>query len=255
MSLPIWTPAALLSEAVPVKGRFWRLVEAQHRVSTLKLVDTLEEQTLLESLLEETKPAYPPECAGMDYLLATPFRYGAAYPHGSRFRRAGRTPGVFYCSAGVETAVAELAFYRLLFYAESPETPLPQDAAEYSAFAVEVSTKAGIDLTRGSLAADSARWGDRLHYEACQKLADVAREADVEAIIYASVRDPAGGKNLVALTAKVFAVKAPVDRQTWRLRVTRRGVQALCDFPLERREFPLEVFVADERLKPLSLKD
>ncbi|MDO9306326.1 MAG: RES domain-containing protein, partial [Mesorhizobium sp.] len=43
MSLPIWTPAALRSEARPLEGRCWRLVEAQHRVSTMKLVDTLEE--------------------------------------------------------------------------------------------------------------------------------------------------------------------------------------------------------------------
>ncbi|RCW21574.1 hypothetical protein DFR48_110163 [Ciceribacter lividus] len=39
----------------------------------MKLVDTVEEQSLLESLLEETKPALPPECAGLDYLLATAF--------------------------------------------------------------------------------------------------------------------------------------------------------------------------------------
>src|SRR5690554_4559167 len=108
MSLPIWTPAALSSEGRAVSGRFWRLVEAQHQVSTMKLVETVEEQALLEELLEETKPAFPPECAGFDYLLATPFRYGAAYPHGSCFRRAGRTLGVFYAAAGVETALAEM---------------------------------------------------------------------------------------------------------------------------------------------------
>ena len=44
--------------------------------------------TLLESLIEETKPALPPECRHLHYLLATPFRYGS-YPRGSRFRRAG----------------------------------------------------------------------------------------------------------------------------------------------------------------------
>jgi hypothetical protein len=71
------------------------LVEAQHRISTLKLVDTVEEQQALEQLIEETKPPLPPECAGLHYLLSTPFRYGAVYPVGSRFRRAGLTEGVF----------------------------------------------------------------------------------------------------------------------------------------------------------------
>src|SRR5690606_16084059 len=124
MSLPIWTPAALSSEARIISGSFWRLVEAQYQVSTMKLVETVDEQALLESLLDETKPVFPSECAGLDYLLATPFRYGAAYPYGSRFRRAGRTPGVFYAAEKIDTAIAEMSFYRLLFFAESPETPL-----------------------------------------------------------------------------------------------------------------------------------
>jgi hypothetical protein len=77
----------------PCGGDCWRLVEAQHKVSTLKLTDTLAEQALLESLLEETKPKLPEEAKGLHYLMAAPFRYGAPYPRGSRFRRAGRTPG------------------------------------------------------------------------------------------------------------------------------------------------------------------
>ena len=104
-------------------GRCWRVVEAQHVVSTLKIVDTLAEQAQLERLLEDTKPPVPPDCTHLHYLLSTPFRYGALYPAGSRFRRAGLTPGVFYASQESETAVAEMAFRRLLFFAESPTTP------------------------------------------------------------------------------------------------------------------------------------
>jgi hypothetical protein len=53
------------------------VVEAQHHVSTLKLVDTAEEQGLLEALIEQTKPRVLPECRHLQYLLYTPFRYGA----------------------------------------------------------------------------------------------------------------------------------------------------------------------------------
>ena len=87
MSSPTWTPDALSSEARPYLGTAWRIVEAQHYVSTMKLVDSVAEQDLLDGLLETTKPPIPPECAGLDFLLATPFRYDAVYPHGSRFRR------------------------------------------------------------------------------------------------------------------------------------------------------------------------
>jgi hypothetical protein len=118
-------PAELSSELKSYEQQVWRLVEAQHYVSTRKLVDSRAEQELLEDLIEETKPAIPNECRHLDFLLATPFRYGSVYPKGSRFRRAGRTLGVFYASEEPSTAVAEMAFYRLLFFAESPRTPWP----------------------------------------------------------------------------------------------------------------------------------
>jgi hypothetical protein len=82
MSSSTWTPAALSSEARAVSGTCWRLVEAQHRVSTLKLVDTVEEQTVLEEQIQGTKPPLPPGAERLHYLLSTPFRYGAAYPTG-----------------------------------------------------------------------------------------------------------------------------------------------------------------------------
>ncbi|WP_113487734.1 RES family NAD+ phosphorylase [Rhizobium cremeum] len=249
MSLPIWTPAALSSEAAAISGAFWRLVEAQHQVSTMKLVDTVEEQTLLESLLEETKPVLPPECAGLDYLLATPFRYGGVYPHGSRFRRAGRTLGVYYAAGRVETALAEMAFYRLLFYAESPETPLPANAGDYTAFSAAIATETAIDLTLPPLVRDEAAWTDRRDYTACQALADAAREGGVEAILYRSVRDPSGGMNIALLTAKGFAAREPVERQTWRIRLSSAGIQALCDFPRRLVGFSIADLSSDERLK------
>jgi len=86
----------------------------------MTLVDTLAEQALLEQLLDSSKPTIPAECRHLHSLLSTPFRDGAVYPSGSRFRRAGLTPGVFYGSQSAPIAIAEMAFYRLLFFAESP---------------------------------------------------------------------------------------------------------------------------------------
>ncbi|MXN44895.1 RES domain-containing protein [Shinella kummerowiae] len=248
MSLPIWTPAALSSEARPFAGSVWRFVEAQHRVSTLKLIDTLDEQALLEDILEESKPVLPPECAGLDYLLATPFRYGSVYPHGSRFRRAGRTLGVYYAALSVETALAEMAFYRLLFFAESPATPLPGNAADYTAFSAAIRTDAAIDLTAPPLDRDASVWTHPTDYAACQSLADGARVAAVSAILYRSVRDPGAGTSMALLTATAFAAPKPVERQTWRIRLSALGVQALCDHPPKRIGFSREDFRADPRI-------
>ncbi len=241
-------PAALSSEFRRLSQNVWRLVEAQHRVSTMKLVDDIDEQALLENLLEETKPAYPPECEGLDYLLKTPFRYGAAYPHGSRFRRAGKTAGVFYAAFEISTAIAEMAFYRLLFFAESPATPLPSNPAEYTAFAVPIDSGKILDLTAAPFDRNRVAWEDRLDYAACQSFAEVARSAGAEAIVYRSVRDPQEGPNIALLTASAFAATEPSERQTWRIRLSRAGVQAIRNYPLLRLGFSITEFADDPRI-------
>ena len=216
----------------------------------MKLVDTLAEQAMLESLVEAAKPPLPRECGHLHYLLATPFRYGAPYPSGSRFRRAGLTPGVFYGSKTAATAVAEMAFHRLLFFADSPSTSWPTDAGDYTAFLVRIRTAAGLDLTASPLNAARTRWAHPTDYEPCQRLAEAAREARVDVLRYASARD-AGGINLAVLACRAFASPEPLERQSWRLQLGAHGVRSLCDFPEARFEFDRRAFAADPRIASL----
>ncbi len=245
-----WTRAALSSERRRLAGTCWRVVEAQHRVSTMKLVDTLAEQSMLESLVDATKPPVPPDCQHLHYLLSTPFRYGAPYPAGSRFRRAGMTPGVFYASTTVSTAVAETAFHRLLFFADSPGTPWPRDAGDLTAFSVRFRTGSGIDITVPPFDIDRPRWTHPTDYAPCQALADSAREADVDVVRYDSARD-AAGINLALLGCRAFAAKVPAERQTWRLNLNAHGARAVCEFPELRFEFTRQAFAADPRIAAL----
>ena len=251
MSLDIWTPDALSSEARKVEARVWRLVETQSKNSTRKLVDTLGEQILLEQLLEETKPSIPTECRGLHYLLFTPFRYDPGKPTAvSRFRREGQKEGVFYASFAVETAVAEMAFYRMLFFAESPETALPDNPCPFTAFTVPIRTHRAIDLTAPPLSADRDLWTDKIDYAACLKVADTARAADIDSIISWSVRDPSGGKNVAILRCRAFARSDP-DRtkdQTWQIFLKPGRADAVRDFPDKTMEFPTGGF-SDERLR------
>jgi len=237
---------ALAAAAHRISGTCWRIVEGQHHVATLALVDSLAEQRRLEELIESTKPTLPEECRGLHYLLATPFRY-RPYPAGSRFRRAGMTPGIFYASAAVEAAVAEAAFYRLLFFAESPETPWPSGTAEHTAFSVRYGSGNAIDLTRPPLARQRARWMHPTDYGPCQALADGARAAGVEVIRYASVRDPEHRLNVALLACRAFRAKEPGATQSWRIRLGPAGVQALREFPRGSLEFGRDAF-ADPRI-------
>ena len=246
-----WTRAALSSSAHPLSGTCWRVVEAQHHVSTLKLVDTLDEQQQLETLIEATKPMVPPECRHLHYLLSTPFRYGAPYPTGSRFRRAGMTKGVFYAAQAPQTAVAEMTFHRLLFFAESPRTPWPTNPAEYTAFAAEYRTRKAIDLTRGRFKARSAAWSHPTDYSKSQAVAEAARMAAIEAIWYRSVRDPQQGMNVALLTCRVFTNPGPVGLQTWRIHLRATGAQAVCEGPKSAIAFDRRTFAADPRIATL----
>jgi len=253
MSSSIWTPAALSSDARALAGTCWRLVEAQHRISTLKLVDSVDEQEMLEELIQTSKPSLPPECHHLHYLLSTPFRYGAAYPTGSRFRRAGLTEGVFYAADTPETAVAEVAFYRLLFYAESPGTPWPANSAEYTAFATEYATRKGIDLAKGKYAKakyakDGASWMHPTDYTPCQAIAEAARAARIDVIRYTSVRDPQYRMNVALLTCRAFVRPKPTSFQTWHIRLSAAGAHAVCESPRSRTTYGRQTFATDPRV-------
>jgi|AntRauTorcE11898_2_1112593.scaffolds.fasta_scaffold01478_6 hypothetical protein len=221
----MWTPSALASEARPLRGDCWRAVEDQHSATTRRLTDTAAEQELLEDILEETKPRVPDSCAGLHYLLQTPFRYGAPPPNGSRFRARGDRRGVFYASVDIPAAMAELAFWRLMFFEASSAGVTPRNAAVLTLFSVPYATPDGLDLTRPPLDRDHAAWTAPTDYSATQALAESAREAGVEILRYASVRDPRGRTNIAILECAAFARREPVRQQTWRLWVDRNGVE------------------------------
>jgi RES domain len=242
----MWTPAALASEARPWQGPAWRIVEGQARVSTMKIVDTLLEQKLLEGVLDRSKPAYPPSCDGLHYLLATPFRYWP-YPTASRFRRANQLAGCFYAATTPETAIAEIAFYRWLFFAEAPGMRLPANALEHTAFTVQVSAALALDLRAPPLDRDEAKWTQLTDYTDCHDLADSARQAEFAVILYRSVRDPQRGTNLAVLTPAAFG-SAPENPQSWSLFVASRAVQAFREMPPTSIEFTLDDWAADPRV-------
>jgi hypothetical protein len=251
MSSNIWTPDALASSAISLRGRCWRVVEPQSQISTMKLTDTLAEQDALERLIEETKFPVPADCKHLGYLLFTPFRY-KPYPADSRFRRAGSIEGVFYAAEVVETAVAEAVFHRLLFYSESPDTPWPANPGEYSAFATEFATARALDLSQPPLLAQRTSWAHLTDYTACLDLADVVRAAALEAIRYESVRDPQARANLALLTCRVFTQNDVVDRQTWHFHFTNSGVRSIREAPSATNQFDRNVFAADPRIAAMK---
>lgn len=230
-----WTPAAVSSEAFGWEGITWRIVEAQHTASTMKVVDTEDEQDILESLLEGSKPTQMAGTELLDYLLATPFRY-SPLRGGSRFRSI-TDPGVYYGGETIRTACAELGYWRWKFLMDSPQLDRI-DPVAHTAFRANVSTSV-VDLRNAPFNADETAWTNKTEYGATQAFANVAREAGIGGIIYRSVRDPNPSWCLALLTPDGFARFRPHPAmQTWWLAVNREGV-------IWRRNSKSMAFVAD----------
>ena len=200
-------------------------MEAQHTASTMRLVDSLEEQTSLELILEESKPPLPPEARKLHYLLATPFRYR---PHrGSRFR-AGLDAGVWYGAEMLRTALAEKSYWRLRFLLDSPATP-DLKPVPHTAFRAAVRTAAALDLTVEPLVRDRRVWTHRVSYQGTQALGDVARAAHIQLIRYESVRDPEHAACAAVLDVVAFGRGKPHSQHTWFIAASRERVRCAED--------------------------
>lgn len=218
-----------------------RIVEAQHSISTGRLVDDEVEQDVLERLIEAAKPTIPPEARGLHHLLGTPFRYGHAKE--TRFRRATERPGIFYASETQATAVAETAYWTMRFYAASPGMKLPRTTLERLSFTIPVAVERALDLTIEPLVAGRALWTHPEDYGPCQRLAARARLLDAQLIRYESVRDPEHGINAALFDPGAFRKPVPTSEQTWHLRLAGTKLTAFAALPSrERFDFTFEQF-------------
>jgi hypothetical protein len=220
----------------------WRVVESQYITSTRKLVDSDEEQELLERMLERVKPPVPPDprLSRLHFLLYTSFRH-APLPHGSRFG-ARSEGGIWYGSLELPTAFAEVAYYRLLFL-DATAADLGTVTVELSAFQAAIRTRKGADLTRAPFAAHAARISSKTSYSASQLLGRELRRRGIETAIYHSARDQQRGKN-VALFAPVFARRTPSALRTWvctatrdRVEISKKDVLRKQRYAFERQQF------------------
>ena len=209
------------------------MVEAQHTASTMRLVDSLQEQTLLEAVLEESKPPLPAGLERLHYLLTTPFRYRPR--HGSRFR-APFAAGVWYGSEALRTALAEKSYWRLRFLLDAPQTP-ELKPVPHTAFRAAVAAGSALDLLRPPLLAERASWTDRNSYADTQALAALALEAGIELIRYESVRDPQHAACVAVLQPKVFGRSRPAAFETWFIAAGRQLVRCACETRAESWEF------------------
>ncbi len=227
-------PAPWFQHTAATERILWRGVEAQHRVATLRLVDDLNEQHILEELLEDSKPARPPHAPGQHYLLWTPFRYTSPWP--SRFRRAGDA-GAWYGADSPATVAAELAHWRGRFVADAEALHGQAIITEHTFFQARFAGTE-LDLTAKPWSRHRRQWRDPLDYAHCHALADQARSRQpaAQSIRYESARVEGAGCQAVFDPAALRM--APGGRQqTWLCKITRERV--LLSHDTQHLEFEL----------------
>lgn len=217
---PAWFDAP--GSVAPRHTVAWRGVEAQHVVSTLRLVDHPAEQDLLEQLLESSKPALPLAARGLHYLLATPFRY--APPHPSRFRLA-RSKGQWYGAETLQAACAEVAYWRHRFVQDSTGLSDQVLLTEHSFFQGALRGPA-IDLSLPPWQQAEALWMHPTDYSATHAVATAALSHGVQWLRYASARAPGHHCAVALLPTCLSEPEGGLDRtqQTWHCKATAQRV-------------------------------
>ncbi len=218
MSLDIWTQCAPKFKFTAYLGKPWRVVEAQHIVATRKLVDSDEEQAILEELIDKAKPPLPyprphdEECKRYHYLLWTPFRY-PPLKHGSRLGSSDRR-GLWYGSEKIETAFAEKAYYAFLFRSGS-HADFGVFETSITVFAAQVKTKSCADLTRAPFNKFEKDLVTPNSYTASQRIGSELRDRGAEVIRFKSARCAEHGFNIAVTKISAFQARKPVEDGSW----------------------------------------
>jgi hypothetical protein len=242
----IWSAIGSEAQARPLTGEILRLVESQEQVATNRLVATLAEQDLLESMIEASKPPLPRGAARLDYLLATPFRY-PPLPYGSRF--GGRhEPGLFYASRSVATVLAESAYYRFVFWQGMRQPPPGSLRTQHTLFGARLRARRGYALNQPPFDRFRAVLASRVDYRPTQALGRRLRQVGADAIEYVSARDADGGLNVALYSPTAFATPRPTFKQEWLCETRADEVSFYARGDAGLRAFPLSQFTVEDRL-------
>jgi hypothetical protein len=239
---------ACLADARPLKlsGVVLRLVESQEQVATNQLVRSLERQAVLEDMLEATKPRLRKGTESLHYLLATPFRY-PPLKHGSRFGTRSE-PSLFYGSMETRTLLAEVAYYRFVFWHGMTRPPAGKLDTQHTLFGAEYRTASGLRLQNPPFAAHRDALASPADYRASQALGFRMRAAGIEAFEFLSARALEGGINLALFVPAAFAGNNPVSQEPWLCELTGDRVRFHAARGRDIHDFPLGLFQLGDKL-------
>jgi hypothetical protein len=203
-----------------LSAKLHRVVEGQSYISTRKLVDTDDEQKLLESMIEDSKPLAPTRHSKgeLHWLLFTPFRY-LPLKGGGRFHQQ-HEQSIFYASEELETAMAEVAYRRFLFLLDT-KAELKNQHVPHTSFTVEVKTNKAAYLDDAPFNEHRTKISNPESYKYSQALGTEMRENEIEAFRFYSARHPQG-KNVGLFSVEAFKEIKPANDKHWDMYVSEK---------------------------------
>jgi hypothetical protein len=221
----------------------YRLVEDQYKNSTLKLVGSIAEQEILETLLERSKPPAPiaNSRGKLSYLLYTKFRY-PPLRYGSRFGKHIEQ-SIFSSSLELKTALAEQAYLQLL-HNNATKAELMAADSSFTHFQVHVKTERAIRLEQKPFDKFKEQISHPLSYDASQALGTTMRQAGIEAFSFYSARI-SEGINVGLLSIEAFAKNEEFGKQNWLAHLGKDKVIFRSLSTSEEFAFTVEDFAVD----------
>ena len=222
MSPDDWDPTWVHEHTGQRSMTAWRMVETQHVAATMGLVDSAQEQWLLEEMLEQSKPALPPKAQSHHYLLAAPFRY---WPTTASRVRPAHTLGLWYGADDAFCACAEIAYWRQRFLVDSAGLVRQSITTDHSLYAARISGLS-IDLTAPPWSQAQAKWQHPRDYTPTHQLGQLIRSQapQVQWVHYASVRAPGHHCAAVFDVQSLSMVSAEGQYERWHCHTTKDRV-------------------------------
>lgn len=232
------------TKLVTYAAKVWRMVETQETAATLNLVDSMEEQDMLETLLDEVKPRYRIGTEGMHYLLKTAFRY-PPLKYGSRFGTRA-LPSFFYASEQEQTALAETAYYRFVFLNDMQDPYLHSIDSRHSMFNITAKSMQCLDIRSAKFKTIHKQLIHPQDYSTTQAIGNWAtNQRHVEIILFESARHKSYS-NVAIVEPKAIRSRTPNSMHTWLCRTTVNKISFSsreAGFPVI---YPIEYFRVDD---------
>ncbi len=224
------------------------MVENQEEIATTLITANSYEQSILEDLLEQSKPVQADELSQRHYLIKTPFRY-PPLRHGSRFG-APWEHSLFYGATKKQTVLAEVAFYRFLFLADVENANALTKhnlQSNHSVFYISAHSEKSIQLTHPPFSDYKKEISAPDSFVISQQLGKDMRAAGVELFSFYSARLPDAINGAAFVHSAIKSVQ-PKEVEHWQCLTQSQRVVFHNAESKTIEEFSLTQFCQDGKL-------